>query len=119
MLHETAGPHALPARSTPVSVQEITIDVASHEVYMDGAPVFLTYKERALLHCLASRPGRVFTRSELLSLGSGRAQGETSRTLDVHVRRLRSKLNAPQHEYVQTVRKVGYKFIGPARFVGT
>ena len=79
---------------------------------MKGRPVDLTLKEFQLLHLLASNRGRVFTREALLErLWEGEYYGET-RTIDVHIRHLREKIedNPSRPRYILTVRGVGYKF---------
>jgi DNA-binding response OmpR family regulator len=77
-------------------------------------PLDLTYKEFELLKFLAQHPGRVFTRSHLVQEVWGYDYFGGTRTVDVHVRRLRAKLG-PEHEaMIGTVRNVGYKFVRPA-----
>ena len=87
----------------------LVIDAERHEVSVDGEGVLLTATEFKLLHCLASRPGRVFTRDELLT----RARGETAfvidRNIDVHIRAIRKKLGNCRR-LIETVRGVGYRF---------
>jgi DNA-binding response OmpR family regulator len=77
-----------------------------------GRPVTLTYVEFELLRTLAVRPGRVFTRQALLVALWGDSAYREPRTIDVHVRHLREKLEAEPHEpeLIQTVRGVGYRF---------
>lgn len=70
----------------------------------------LTYKEYELLRFLASRPGRVFTREALLSQVWGYDYFGGSRTVDVHIRRLRAKIEDASHSFIDTVRGVGYRF---------
>ena len=73
----------------------------------------LTYKEFELLKCLAQHAGRVFTRAQLLQEVWGYDYFGGTRTVDVHVRRLRAKLG-PEHEaMIGTVRNVGYRFVAP------
>ena len=90
-------------------VGELTIDEATYTVRLRGRPLDLTFREFELLKHLASNPGRVFTRSQLLLEVWGYDYYGGTRTVDVHVRRLRAKLG-PEHErLIGTVRGVGYK----------
>lgn len=87
---------------------------AAREVEMDGVCLQLTSTEFSLLQFLAERPGRVFSRQELLDQVWGQDWVGTDRTVDVHLRRVRSKLleHSP-HDFLQSVRGVGYKFVAP------
>ncbi len=87
----------------------IVIDTGRHEVMIDGDITDFTPTEFRLLHFLASHPGRVFTRSELLSRVVGETAIVLDRNIDVHVRAIRRKLGA-YRELIQTVRSVGYRF---------
>ena len=89
---------------------DLRIDLERYEVSLRGRPVLLSYKEYQLLALLASNPGRVYTREALLSRIWGYDYLGGSRTVDVHVRRLRSKLGEGQDPYVQTIWNVGYRF---------
>ena len=88
----------------------LAIDLASYRVSIDGAPVELTYKEYELLRFLATQPDRVFTREALLDKVWGYDFYGGARTVDVHIRRLRSKLEVGGHTFIETVRSVGYRF---------
>ena len=105
----------LTARATPqveatrVSTAGITIDEASYSAKVRGRPLDLTFKEFQLLHFLATHPSRVFTREQLLSEVWGYDYFGGTRTVDVHVRRLRAKLGDLDH-LIGTVRNVGYRF---------
>jgi DNA-binding response OmpR family regulator len=88
----------------------LAIDLASYRVSIDGAPVELTYKEYELLRFLATQPDRVFTREALLDKVWGYDFYGGARTVDVHIRRLRSKLEVGGHTFIETVRGVGYRF---------
>lgn len=88
----------------------LVIDEDRYEVRVDGSPVELTYKEFELLRFLASRPGKVFTREVLLEQVWGYDYFGGSRTVDVHVRRIRSKIEREGRTYIRTVRGVGYIF---------
>jgi DNA-binding response OmpR family regulator len=89
----------------------ITIDTDKYEVYVNGKLVSLTFKEYELLKFLASHPGRVFTRDALLNQVWSQDYFGGDRTVDVHIRRLRSKIEDPTHVYIETVRNIGYRFI--------
>ena len=95
--------------STRVQTSGIVIDEASYSAKVRGKPLDLTFKEFQLLHFLAGHPGRVFTREQLLSEVWGYDYFGGTRTVDVHVRRLRAKLGEMEH-LIGTVRNVGYLF---------
>jgi DNA-binding response OmpR family regulator len=87
----------------------VSINVETYQVIADGRPLDLTYKEFELIRFLAQNPGRVFTRAWLLREVWGYDFYGGTRTVDVHVRRLRAKLG-PEHEHlIETVRGVGYR----------
>ena len=90
--------------------EDLVIDTANYAVMLSGAPVDLTYKEYELLRFLAMNPDRVFTREALLNRVWGYDYYGGSRTVDVHVRRLRSKIEDRGHTFIETVRNVGYRF---------
>jgi DNA-binding response OmpR family regulator len=93
---------------------EVTVDDATYTAKLGGRPLDLTFKEFELLKYLAQHPGRVFTRQQLLQEVWGYDYFGGTRTVDVHVRRLRAKLG-PEHEaLIGTVRNVGYRFVIPA-----
>jgi DNA-binding response OmpR family regulator len=105
MLRRRAGG----STDTVVRLGPLTMDVDSYAVTVAGRTLDLTYKEFELLRFLAERPGRVFTRPTLLREVWGYDFYGGTRTVDVHVRRLRAKLG-PEHEsLVETVRGVGYR----------
>ena len=126
---DTAGPAELDARlrlavdrharladPTPEHVQigDLVIDDTTYTARISGRALDLTYKEFELLKFLAQHAGRVFTRSHLVQEVWGYDYFGGSRTVDVHVRRLRAKLG-PEHEaLIGTVRNVGYKFVRPS-----
>ena len=89
----------------------LVINVGTYQVHVDNEPIDLTYMEYELLKFLASHRGRVFTRQTLLSRVWGYDYFGGTRTVDVHVRRLRAKLGEHAN-VIQTVRNVGYKFAG-------
>ena len=120
----TAGPAEVEARirllvqrpDTPepdaaIRVGELVVDPVSYQVRLRGRPLDLTYKEFELLRFLASRPGRVSTRSQLLQEVWGYDFFGGTRTVDVHVRRLRAKLGPEYESMIATVRGVGYKLL--------
>jgi DNA-binding response OmpR family regulator len=89
---------------------ELTIDSERYEAKVNARPVELTYKEFELLRFLAERPGKVFTREILLEQVWGYDYYGGSRTVDVHIRRIRSKIEREGSAYIRTVRGVGYIF---------
>lgn len=93
-----------------IRVDGLVIDVRNYTVTVGGEPIELTYKEYQLLRFLASHPGRVFTRDELLNQVWGYDYYGGTRTVDVHIRRIRSKLGSPYDRLIQTVHNVGYRF---------
>jgi DNA-binding response OmpR family regulator len=126
---DTAGPAELDARlrlaidrraaSTDqlvdhVDIGELTIDESTYSARLSGVALDLTYKEFELLKFLAQHPGRVFTRSHLVQEVWGYDYFGGTRTVDVHVRRLRAKLGPEHDQMIGTVRNVGYKFVRPA-----
>jgi len=89
---------------------DLTIDLANYMVFVAGQQVNLTYKEYEPLRFLATNPDTVFTRETLLNKVWGYDFYGGARTVDVHVRRLRSKIEDRHHCFVETVRNVGYRF---------
>jgi len=94
---------------------EITVDEASYTARLGGKVLDLTYKEFELLKFLAQHPGRVFSRAQLLQEVWGYDYFGGTRTVDVHVRRLRAKLGTDHEQLIGTVRNVGYRFVLPPR----
>ncbi|MGH3755931.1 MAG: winged helix-turn-helix transcriptional regulator [Pseudonocardiaceae bacterium] len=94
---------------------ELVIDEATYTARLKGRPLDLTYKEFELLKYLAQHAGRVFTRAQLLQEVWGYDFFGGTRTVDVHVRRLRAKLGPEHEQLIGTVRNVGYKFVRPTR----
>ena len=93
-----------------ISIGPLTINQESYEVTLDGDKIDLTFKEYELLKYLAIKPGRVFSRESLLhSVWEYDYYGGT-RTVDVHIRRLRSKINNLKYNFIETVWNVGYRF---------
>ncbi len=95
-----------------ISADGLKIDVGRRTVELAGAPVQLTYVEFELLRTMAAAPGRVFSRKMLLEELWGGADYREPRTIDVHVRHLREKLehDPSEPEFIHTVRGVGYRF---------
>jgi DNA-binding response OmpR family regulator len=89
---------------------DLTIDQASYKVFVGSRPVELTYKEYELLRFLALNQDKVCTREMLLNRVWGYDFYGGSRTVDVHIRRLRSKIEGRGHTFIETVRNVGYRF---------
>jgi two-component system, OmpR family, alkaline phosphatase synthesis response regulator PhoP len=94
-----------------IKCDDMTIDLATCEVTVSGRIVELTFKEYEMLKLLASHRGRVYTREALLDKIWGYDYYGGDRTVDVHVRRLRSKIEDANHTYIETVRNIGYRFI--------
>lgn len=88
----------------------LSIDLERYKVTVAGQVVDLTYKEYELLRFLASNPGKPFTRESLLNQVWGYDYYGGSRTVDVHVRRIRAKIEQ-REQFIDTVRNVGYRFI--------
>lgn len=122
---ESAGPAEVEARlrlitSRPAEQEEssqiaaggLLIDEDAYSARIHGRSLDLTYKEFELLKHLAQHPGRVFTRAQLLQEVWGYDYFGGTRTVDVHVRRLRAKLGADNEALIGTVRNVGYRFVG-------
>jgi len=95
-----------------IKIGAMCIDLAGHEVTVDGRVVDLTHQEFALLKFLSQNRGRVFSREQLLNRVWGVNYYGGSRTVDIHVRRLRMKLG-PVADPIETVRGVGYKMKAP------
>jgi DNA-binding response OmpR family regulator len=95
-----------------IEVGAIAIDPAKRAVTVDGQRAQLTYVEFEVLHTLASHPGRVYSRQALLEAVWGDSAYREPRTIDVHIRHLREKIEADPREpaYIFTVRGVGYRF---------
>ncbi len=95
-----------------VEIGEVHLDVRTQEVTVRGRPVELSTLEFKLLHFLASHPRRIFSRDHLLDEVWGRDRFVTPRTVDVHIRRLREKIEAEPSKpvHLQTVRGSGYRF---------
>lgn len=93
-----------------VQVGPLRLDLAAYQANIDGQPMELTHLEFELLRFLATHRGVAYTREMLLSLVWGEDYYGGTRTVDVHVRRLRAKLGTQHEALIQTVRGVGYRF---------
>jgi DNA-binding response OmpR family regulator len=126
VLLDTAGPAEVEARlrlavgrtteatvdeGGPITAGSLVIDEATYSVRLRGKLLDLTYTEFELLKYRAQHPGRVFTRSQLLQEVWGYDYFGGTRTVDVHVRRLRAKLGTDYEVLIGTVRNVGYRFV--------
>ncbi|GAB3743955.1 winged helix-turn-helix transcriptional regulator [Microlunatus parietis] len=105
------APTAAAATEPLIDTGHIVIDEAAYSAKLDGEQLDLTYTEFELLKYLAQHPGRVFSRQQLLSDVWGYDYYGGTRTVDVHVRRLRAKLGPEYESVIGTVRNVGYRFV--------
>lgn len=98
--------------ASAVTAGPLRLDLASHEVFLAGQPLSLQPKEYDLLAFLVRHPNRVFTRNQLLDQVWGEGAYVDPRTVDVHIRWLRKKIepDPPHPRYIETVRGVGYRF---------
>ncbi len=94
---------------------DLLVDTSNYQVFEGGRSISLTFKEFELLRFLMTHHQQVFTRETLLNRVWGYNYYGGSRTVDVHIRRLRSKLESSGQRYVETVRNVGYRFALPLR----
>ena len=101
--------------ATVLKVGELTVNPENYQVYVRGRPLDLTYKEFELLKFLAQRPGRVCDRDLLLREVWGYDYYGGTRTVDVHIRRLRAKLGAEHEALIETKRNVGYRLVPRGR----
>jgi DNA-binding response OmpR family regulator len=98
-------------RAEEIRSGDLSIDEGTYAARVGGRTLDLTFKEFELLKYLAQHPGRVFTRAQLLQEVWGYDYFGGTRTVDVHVRRLRAKLGPERESLIGTVRNVGYKFV--------
>ena len=112
LLRRATAPRHDPREGDVIELDGLRIDLTRRAVEVRGARVQLTYVEFELLRTLASHPGRVYTREMLLESLWGGSEYREPRTIDVHVRHLREKLEEDPREpaYIFTVRGVGYRF---------
>jgi DNA-binding response OmpR family regulator len=131
VLLDTAGPAEVEARlrlaagrrqlsdaevdePSEIRAGDVLIEESTYTARVRGRTLDLTYKEFELLKYLAQHPGRVFTRAQLLQEVWGYDYFGGTRTVDVHVRRLRAKLGVEHEQLIGTVRNVGYRFVPPS-----
>lgn len=127
---DTAGPAEVEARlrlatgrqqvasdDSPMEIRngDLSVDEATYSAKLKGRVLDLTFKEFELIKYLAQHPGRVFTRAQLLQEVWGYDYFGGTRTVDVHVRRLRAKLGPEYESLIGTVRNVGYRFVSPEK----
>jgi DNA-binding response OmpR family regulator len=98
-------------QTTALKVGDLIVNPDNYQVYVRGRPLDLTYKEFELLKFLAQRPGRVCDRDLLLREVWGYDYYGGTRTVDVHIRRLRAKLGAEHEALIETIRNVGYRLV--------
>jgi two-component system, OmpR family, response regulator len=112
LLRRASAPRHEPGADEVIEADGLRIDSGRRRVLLRGDEVALTYVEFEILRAMAERPGRVFTRRTLLERLWGDSDYRDPRTIDVHVRHLREKLEADPRrpEYIFTVRGVGYRF---------
>ena len=112
LLRRATGPRHDPRETEVIELDGLKIDLSRRAVEVRGAAVQLTYVEFELLRTLASHPGRVYTREMLLDALWGDHAYREPRTIDVHIRHLREKLEQDPRDphYIFTVRGVGYRF---------
>lgn len=130
VLLDTAGPAEVEARlrlsvgrlqavgddvPNEITSGELVIDEATYTAKIRGRLLDLTFKEFELLKFIAQHPGRVFSRAQLLQEVWGYDYFGGTRTVDVHVRRLRAKLGTEHEQLIGTVRNVGYRFVVPPK----
>jgi DNA-binding response OmpR family regulator len=111
LLRRASAPRYEPSAEEAIEIDGLRIDPSRRAVSVGGSAVELTYVEFELLRALAARPGRVFSRQALLAALWGGAEYREPRTIDVHVRHLREKLEPDPGDprYIITVRGVGYR----------
>jgi DNA-binding response OmpR family regulator len=97
-------------KGNTLRIGDLVINIDEHRVLVGGKPVDFTYKEFELLKMMAATPGRAYSREELLRSIWGYDYFGGTRTVDVHVRRLRAKIEGTR-KYIETVHGVGYRFI--------
>ena len=106
VLRQKGGPES----EDVIRCGDLAIDSTKCEVSLCSKPIILTFKEYQLLKFLAHNKGKVFTRDVLLDRVWGWDYYGGDRTVDVHIRRLRSKIEDSSHTFIETVRNIGYKF---------
>src|SRR5262245_25654064 len=106
-----------PNRGETIEIEELTIDPANVQAYVDGVTADLTPTEFRLLHTLALERGRVVTREELMQRIWGRRRRSPDSTVDLFVRNMRTNIHrpAPRHSFIHTRHGVGYKLEARAK----
>jgi DNA-binding response OmpR family regulator len=99
-------------RQELVRIDDLTLNLATYQAYLDGTPIDFTYLEYALFAFLVTHPGRTYSREVLLRRVWGSDYYGGSRTVDVHIRRIRSKVGHELSRRLETVRNVGYLWNG-------
>ncbi|HLS39442.1 MAG TPA: response regulator transcription factor [Ornithinicoccus sp.] len=112
-MNRASAPAGAAQSRGPIAVADVVVDEDSWTVRAGGKPLDLTYKEFELLKYLVQHRGRVVTREQLLQEVWGMDYYGGTRTVDVHVRRLRAKLGPERESLISTIRNVGYRFAGP------
>ena len=108
-----AGDKGVTAEDGQIRSGDLIVDTNGYTASLHGRPIDLAYKEFELLKYLVQHPGRVFTRAQLLQEVWGYDYYGGTRTVDVHIRRLRAKLGGEYEHLIGTVRNVGYRFDPP------
>jgi DNA-binding response OmpR family regulator len=93
-----------------IHMGKLSISPSNYEVKVDGRPVILSHREYELFKYLITHPNYVFTREKLLASIWGNSLNRRSRTVDVHIRRVRAKIGDSDEKYIRTVRRIGYAF---------
>jgi DNA-binding response OmpR family regulator len=101
---------SLGSRGRILEAGDLWLDTKNFTARVKGEPLNLRLKEFELLAALASQPGELRSREELAKVVWGHAGVSSSRTIDVHIRRIRASLSASDHEYIHTARGLGYRF---------
>ncbi len=109
-LEKLSGKKTEPSETSAIRINDLYVDLSRYDVFVGERKVTLTYKEFQLLVSLASNPGHVYSREDLLSKVWGYDYLGGTRTVDVHIRRLRSKIEDAEHVFVETIWNVGYRF---------
>jgi len=109
VLRRRQAPPKEEPEAPPLKVGPVKLDPSRHELSCNGQPIQLTVTEFTLLQVLLSRPGRVMTRAGLVEEVYSFNHHITERTIDTHVRRIRSKFKPMEHDPIETVHGLGYK----------
>jgi len=111
ILRRSSGVQGETTKSQKITLGPIVMDVDNHEIFLDGAPLILTLAEFRIVQSLVSKPGRVFTREELIGHMTGGDVVLVDRNIDVHIRSIRKKFDL-HADLIVTIRGVGYKCKG-------